>query len=391
MPPLFFRPLPWEYGIRNLFRRRLRSALTLLALTTVILMVLIVVGFIRGLETSLAVSGDPQVGIVFALGMGENLEYSSIQPAVADLLPARVPDIQQRYGKKYVSPELYLGSHVRAGGHDEPLLGLVRGVTPGALLVHRQVQIIEGNWPNLGEVLVGRLAPTKLGVGKQDLAVGTTIQLEGRTWRVSGVFAAGGSVFESEIWCRLDELQQAMKRQDLSLVAFTLAPGGDFADVQLFCKERQDLELQSVRQADYFAHLQQHYAPVRMLGWFVVVLVASAGVFAGLNAMYSAVLGRVRELAMLQTLGFLRRALILSLVQEGTVLASAAALLASALALLLVQGLAVRFTMSAFELRIDGLTVLIGCLTGLLLGFVGALLPALPILRLPIVSGLKEV
>ena len=53
------RLLPWEYGIRNLFRRPTRSALTLTALTTVVLLVLVVVAFIRGLESSLAVSGDP--------------------------------------------------------------------------------------------------------------------------------------------------------------------------------------------------------------------------------------------------------------------------------------------------------------------------------------------
>jgi putative ABC transport system permease protein len=388
---LLFRPLPWEYGIRNLFRRRLRSVLTLVALATVVLLVLMVVGFIRGLERSLAVSGDPQVGIVFSLGMGENLEYSSVRPAVAEELASSVQDIQKRYGKNYVSPELYLGSHVRAGGRDEPLMALVRGVTTSALLVHRKVQLVEGNWPDLGEVMVGRLAAVKMGAAKQDLAIGKTIFLEGRSWKVSGIFAAGGSVFESEVWCRLDELQQAMKRQDISMVAFTLAPGGDFAEVQLFCSERQNLEITALRQADYFDHLQQHYAPVRLLGWFLVVLVAIAGVFAGLNTMYSAVLGRVRELAMLQTLGFSRRAIILSLIQEGTVLAAAASLVACAVALLLVQGMAVRFTMSAFDLRIDGGTLLIGCLTGLLLGFTGSLLPALRILRLPIVNGLKEV
>src|SRR5690606_16531376 len=108
---LIFRPLPWEYGIRNLFRRRLRTNLTLLALTTVVLLVLIVVGFIRGLETSLAVSGDPQVAIVMALNMGENLEYSSIESGIAELLPASIQGVLERYGKKYVSPELYLGSH----------------------------------------------------------------------------------------------------------------------------------------------------------------------------------------------------------------------------------------------------------------------------------------
>ncbi len=43
------RLLPWEYGIRNLFRRPTRSVLTFAALTTVILLVLVVVAFIRGL------------------------------------------------------------------------------------------------------------------------------------------------------------------------------------------------------------------------------------------------------------------------------------------------------------------------------------------------------
>jgi len=62
---LFFRLLPWEYAIRNLFRRPLRTALTLLGLTTVILLVFVVVGFIRGLDRSLAVSGDPRTGVLF--------------------------------------------------------------------------------------------------------------------------------------------------------------------------------------------------------------------------------------------------------------------------------------------------------------------------------------
>ena len=108
----FFRLLPWEYAIRNLFRRPLRTVLTFAGLTTVILMVFVVVGFIRGLEKSLAVSGDPQTAIIFSLGMGENLEYSSIEMSTSDLVAASVEGIQERYGQKYVSPELYLGTEI---------------------------------------------------------------------------------------------------------------------------------------------------------------------------------------------------------------------------------------------------------------------------------------
>ncbi len=101
---LLFRLLPWEYAIRNLFRRPLRTSLTLAGLTTVIVLVFVVVGFIRGLEQSLAASGDPRTAVVFSLGMGENLEYSSVPMRTSDLVPASVPGIAERFGQKYVSP-----------------------------------------------------------------------------------------------------------------------------------------------------------------------------------------------------------------------------------------------------------------------------------------------
>src|SRR5690606_14760107 len=121
--------------------------------------------------------------------------------------------------------------------------------------------------------------------------------------------------------------------------------------------------------------------PVRMLAWLVVVLVAGAGVFAGLNMMYGAVAGRIREIATLQAVGYRRRAILASLIQEGMLLAAAASLLAGLVALFWLNGTAVRFTMGAFTLRVDSVALLVGCGTGLLLGVVGALPPAIKALR----------
>ena len=211
---LFFRLLPWEYAIRNLFRRPLRTSLTFVGLTTVILLVFIVVGFITGLERSLEVSGDPRTAIVFSLGMGENLEYSSIPMRTSDLVSASVAGIQERFGQKYVSPELYLGTLVQLGGpaarevneasriesRADVALGLVRGVTQSALLVRRQIEIEEGDWPETGEVMVGRMVATKLGATAEETSIGQSLIFEGRRWRISGVFSAGGSTLESEAW-----------------------------------------------------------------------------------------------------------------------------------------------------------------------------------------------
>lgn len=399
-----FRVLPWEYGIRNLFRRPLRSTLTLAGLTTVVTLILIVLGFIRGLEKTLQVSGDPQTAIVFSLGMGENLEYSSIPMRSSELVAASVGGIQQSQGVKYVSPELYLGTQVgipnpepsqTSSGQDqsEPqlteALGLVRGVTRSVLLVRNQVELETGRWPQLNEVIVGKLAAAKLGVPEQALEIGNSIRLENRDWKIVGQFSCGGGAFESEIWCRLDDLQQAMKRQDLSIVALTIAPDGDFADLDLFCKERLDLELQTMQETDYYNLLQRDYKPIRSLAWLVVGLVAGSGIFAGLNTMYGAVVGRVSEISMLRTIGFSRRAIALSLLQEALVLSILATLIASALAITLVNGVAVKFTMGAFRLQIDSLTIFLGCLVGFCLGIAGSIPPAIKALRLQIVEGLR--
>jgi putative ABC transport system permease protein len=123
----------------------------------------------------------------------------------------------------------------------------------------------------------------------------------------------------------------------------------------------------------------------------VVGLVAGAGVFAGLNTMYGAVVGRIRELATLQALGFRRRAILLSLVQEATLLSCAGALVACGVGLLVVNGTAVRFTMGAFMLRIDSVGMAIACATAVLLGVVGALPPAAKAMRLPVVEAIKAI
>lgn len=385
------RLLPWEYGIRNLFRRPTRSALTLAALTTVVLLVLVVVAFIRGLESSLAVSGDARVVLVYSIGAAADIENSAIPARTAALLSASLDGVEQRFGKGYVAPEMYIGTKVLSSPDAPGMFGIVRGVTPATPLVRRGVQMLSGKWPGSGEVLVGRLTSAKLGCDPALLAPGQTIQFDGKEWRISGQFAAGGAAFESEIWAPLEDLQVVLKRQDISLVAVGLSSGASPSDVEMFCKERVDLELQAISETAYYAALQKHYQPVRLLGWLVVLLVAGAGVFAGLNTMYGAVVGRVRELSTLQAVGFRRRSIAISLVQEATLLSMTASLLAATVALFVVNGTAVRFTMGAFALRVDSTAILVGCGTGLLLGIVGAIPPAIKAMRYPVVEGLKAV
>jgi hypothetical protein len=229
------------------------------------------------------------------------------------------------------------------------------------------------------------------------LAVGQALTIEGKPRRISGHFAAPGTFLEAELWCPLDDLKLQMRRpNDLSLVAVLLKPGEDrkqqLGDIDYFCRfRRRDLELHGSAEAAYYTSLQKHYEPLRIMAWLLVALVAVAGVCGAINTMYAAVAGRIREFAALQAIGFPRRALLLSLFQESILLAALATLTATGLALLLLQGMAIRFTMGAFALQLDPWAILVGCVVGLGVGIVGALPPAVRAFRVEVAAALKAI
>jgi ABC-type antimicrobial peptide transport system permease subunit len=365
----------------------------------VVFLLLLVVSFLRGLDTSLQQSGDEQVVLIHSITAADNLENSSISDRVPTLVKAEyATHLLHVEEVPVISPELLSSTTIHADTETgTPQLALLRGVRPEVFLARRKAFLTAGQFPKSGEVLVGRLAAAKLGIAREELAVGKSLRIEGTDWKISGHFAAPGTLLEAEIWCPLDDLKQHIKRpNDLSVVAIRLDPQGDrkrqMDDLDYFCRFRhRDLELMGSPETDYYGSLQRHYQPLRALAWFLVVLVAVAGTCGAINTMYAAVAGRVREFAALQAVGFPRRAIVLSLVQESVLLAALATLVATGLALLLIQGVAIRFTMGAFTLQLDQLALLIGCGAGLGLGVIGSLPPAFRAFRLPVAVALKAV
>src|SRR5688572_17810118 len=176
--------LPWDYGVRNLGRRPVRTALTAMGLALVVFLLLLVVGFVRGLELSLEQSGDPEVVLLHNANAAENLENSSVADEVPALARTEFAAHLVKYGEAAaVSPELTIAGRVQVG--DATTMAVFRGVDlDRAFLVRRQVALVEGTLPGPGEVLVGRLAPAKLGVEPGEVGVGRSISIEGKPWRV---------------------------------------------------------------------------------------------------------------------------------------------------------------------------------------------------------------
>lgn len=384
------RLLPFEYAVRNLGRSHVRLGLSLFGSALVVLLVLAAGAFVRGMDQSLRTSGRDDNVILLGAGSEESLQRSEIQPSVGSLAAASIPGIRTRLGVPYASEEVYVDLQVRVDAETASPLVLVRGVTPRALLVHDQVQIVEGRFPEEGrdEVMIGSMVPARLGVGAAAVAVGRPVWIEKRPWTIVGRFAAPGTVMDAEAWAPLYDLKATTKRATDSSVVLTLDTA-EFDDVDIFCKQRLDLELVATPEREYYAKLAAFFAPIRVVAWITAGLIGLGGLFGGLNTMYAAFASRVRELGMLQCLGFRRASVVTSLVQESVLATSAGALAACVVAVLVLDGVAVRFSMGAFGLRVDAPVVLIGLLSGVALGLVGALPPAWRALKLPIPEALK--
>lgn len=380
--------LPFSYAARNLFRSKSRLLQTIGGSALVVLLVMAAVAINQGMGRVLSASGSPRNVILLGAGSEESVQRSEVPEKAAGIAAASIPGISETLGVRAVSSEIhymnYLG--LADGGQAQ---ALIRGVTPEALRVHPEVRLVEGDFPRAGEVMVGTLAWRTLGIDEQDLEIGSTLTLDGQRMRVAGFFSAPGTVLESEVWATLGDIRVLAQRESLSCVVIRLDDPADFSEADLFAKQRLDLELVALRESDYYGKLSSFFGPLRAMIWVTAGLIAAGALFGGINTLYAAFASRVREMGTLQAVGFGRGTLLWSLVQESTLACLTGALVASAVAVLLLDGRTIPFSIGTFTVEIGPGVALAGIATGLFLGLLGALPPAIRCLKPPLPVALR--
>jgi len=380
--------LPLQYAVRNLLRDPSRLAQTVAGSGLVVLLVMGAQSLNHGMRETLRASGSPRTVVLLGAGSEESIQRSEIADRAAGIAEASIAGIETVAGRRAVSPEIQYMTPLHAAGRLRRS-GFLRGVTPAALLVHPDVALIDGRFHGPGEVIAGRLAWKRLGVRPEDLRPGSTIRFDNTDLTVSGVFAAPGTVMESEIWADLNDLRTLARRETLSCVMIRLQPGADPADAELFTRQRLDLELSAMTESAYYEQLARFYAPVRALTWLTAALIAVGAVFGGLNILYAAFASRIREIGTLQAVGFGAPALVASFIQESLLAAMMGTLFAGFAATALSDRLTLYFTTGAFTLSLTPVGAAAGLAAGLAMGLVGAIPPAIRCLVPPLPQALR--
>jgi len=380
--------LPFTYALRNLFRDPSRLAQTVGGSALVVLLLIAAVALNEGMDSVLSASGSSKNVILVGKGSEESIERSEVHLDAESAAATSIRGLDGRLGTTAVSGEIYYQAPLETeSGHKDQ--ALLRGVLEKALLVHTKVRLLEGYFPGPGEVMVGHLAHRKLGVDADELSPGMPVKFGDSRFIISGVFTAPGTVLESEIWFDRNDLATLTQRDTLSAIIIRL-DSAELDDVQVFSLQRNDLELAAMGEDVYYSKLGVFYQPIRIMTWVTAALVSAGALFGGLNTLYAAFAARIQEMATLQSIGYTRFALLVSLIQESLLATLTGTLIACLIAYFLLDGRTVPFSIGTFTLTLSPQVIFTGLITGSLLGTIGTLPPAFRCLLPPLPKALRS-
>jgi ABC-type antimicrobial peptide transport system permease subunit len=390
-------PLPLRYNVRSLLVRRWTAGFTMGGVALVVAATLLLAALVGGLKQMLVETGEHDNLVV--LRKGATSDGSSIVPRDAvQALRSLTGVARSADGIPLASAEVVNQPFMRtrAGGRENVL---VRGLEPIGFAVHRGVRIVEGRVfrPKLGEVVVGRgVLPRYTGGG-----LGTELDFGRRRWTVVGIFDAGGTAFDSEIWADVADVQDDTRREGLySGVRLRVASGADQRALVHRIESDGRFALEAKPETEYYREQGETANALYVLVLTLAVVMGVGATFGALNTMYAAVASRTAEIGTLRAIGFSRRAILLAFLTESCLLAAGGLAVGLALAALAVFAIntllsGVQFSMMTFSvatvfLRLTpgGLLLAIVFATGI--GVLGGLAPAWRAAHLRVVDALHR-
>jgi len=387
--------IPFSYNVRSVAARWKTAVVSILGIAGTVGVFVAMLAMARGFQATLVASGSSSNSIIRRAGASSEMD-SGVSLDQARVIADAGQVARNEANIPLTSPEgVVIGAfQLKKSGTDANVQ--IRGMTPLVLEVRPTVTVVEGRFfkPGLAELVIGSYAVQTY----KGLDLGSTVSFGGQDWKVVGIYDAGGSAFDSEIWTDYTLLAQAFKRPEnvFQSVTARLNSPSDFEAFKDALTSDPRLTVQVEREAAYYAKQSQMVSTlIRVLGFLVAFVMAIGAVFGALNTMYSAVAARAREIATMRALGFGGGSVVLSFLLESLLIALAGGVL-GCIAVLPLNGFTAgtmnwqTFSHLAFAFRVTPGLLTAGIVFAILMGIVGGVLPAVRAARLQVAPALRE-
>ncbi len=386
--------VPLIYNVRSIRQRWISALVAVLSIAGVVAVFVAVLAMAQGFQKTLVTSGSAQNALVLRGGAGSEMESAMTLEQVRII--GDMPLVKKNAaGQPVMSPEVVVIAAFKLKDTGTDANVQVRGVSGQALELRRNVRIVQGRFfqPGLPELVAGRNASLKY----RNLALNDTVRLGGQTWSVVGIMDAGGSAFDSEVWCDASILNQTFKRPENIFQSLTVAMVSPDVLTEFKDSLTTDPRLTSTvfRETAYYEKQSEMVATmIRVLGFLVAFVMGIGAVFGALNTMYAMVSARTREIATLRAIGFRSSNIVLSFMMESLFIAGLGGL--TGLILILPINGRVASTMNwqtfsqlSFAFDVSPGIMIQGMVFALLMGFFGGLVPAFRAARVPVAGALR--
>ncbi len=385
--------LPLSYVARNLWVRKLTTGLTAGGMALVVFVFAAVLMLDAGLKSTLVSTGSADNVVVIRQGSQTEVQSGVFrdQAALIETSPevARGAD-----GQALVSKEIVVLNSLPK--IDEPTKRsnvVVRGLPEMGKTLRPQVRIVQGRMFRAGssEIVVGSSVARQFA----GVELGQQLSFAGRQWTVVGVFDAGKTAFDSEIWGDVEQMMQAFRRIAYSSVIARLADPGSFDALKARLDEDPRLKVDIKRERRFYEDQSASLSNfITLLGMALSIIFSLGAMIGATITMYAAVATRTAEIGTLRALGFQRSSILVAFLAESLLLALLGGLvgLASASFLTAITVSTTNFqsfSELAFSFTLTPKIVAQALAFALLMGFVGGFLPAIRASRMKIVDALR--
>ncbi len=384
--------IPISYSMRNLWTRRLTTVLTASGMALVVFVFTTILMLAQGLQKTLVETGSPDNVVIIRKGSGTEVQ-SGVRRLEASTVETDHEVAVGADSSRLLAKELLVLISLPKRGTTKQSNVTVRGIGTNSLALRPQVRLVEGRMPRPGslEIVAGKSVAERFTGG----GLGETLRFGTYTWTIVGVFDAGNTAFSSEVWGDVDQLMQAFRRPSYSSMIFKLRDPARFDELKKRIEGDPRLQLEAKRETRYYLEQSEMMAMfLRVLGISLTIIFSFGAVIGAMITMYSAVANRTAEIGTLRALGFQRMSILMAFLFEalflGLIGGLVGLLFASFMQFLTISTMNFQtFSELAFTFALTPAIGASAILFGLVMGFVGGLLPSVRASKMGIVDALR--